>query len=196
MPTNDDNVTSFIEFFNAHDEAGLMTLFCADDPLNPIPPALPDFPCAGITDHGPAFYGRTAVQSLFHQMFTTFQNLDWVEYVVPSVGLNAPRLSWTGPPNIGNTTGEIGVQLTFQGKYHADWFRPPSNHVSKPLSQLHNYTHGRPLGRQRGDQSGLPAFAVFSFDSNHNIRQLQMYLDRYAMMQSITLQPGHWGPDN
>lgn len=50
------------------------------------------------------------------------------------------------------------------------------------------------MGRRRGDKSGngLPGVALFSFDSGGLIRQLQIYIDRYALMQSITLKPGDW----
>ena len=47
---------------------------------------------------------------------------------------------------------------------------------------------------KRGDTTGkgLPGVALFSFDSGANIRQLQIYIDRYALMQSITKGKGNW----
>jgi hypothetical protein len=80
--------------------------------------------------------------------------------------------------------------------YANDWFQPGdgSGHDSPPLSNLHNYPNGQNMGRKRGDKSGngLPGVALFSFDSGGLIRQLQIYIDRYALMQSITLKPGDW----
>jgi hypothetical protein len=121
----------------------------------------------------------------------TFQNMKWKDL--------QPRLTWTGT-TMGKTTGEIGIQMTVTGNYRKKWFQPPPDstmrdHSSKPLSQLDDDPYGGPLGKIRGDAGGLPAFAVFSFDGSSQIRQLQIYLDRYALMQSITAQPGDWDPD-
>jgi hypothetical protein len=39
----------------------------------------------------------------------------------------------------------------------------------------------------------LPAFAVFTFDDGSLIQQLQIYMDRYAAMMSITKK--RWDPE-
>jgi hypothetical protein len=147
-------------------------LFCAQD-LTQNPP----IPCVGITDHGPAFKGKAAVITLFKRLFTTFQNMQWTQ-------VNVPLLA----------TNEIGIQMTVTGTFNAPWFGNATGHVSPPLSQLGSPT-GLPLGKYRGDSSGLPAFAVFTFNAHFLIRQLQIYLDRYALMQSITLANKPWNPD-
>jgi hypothetical protein len=48
------------------------------------------------------------------------------------------------------------------------------------------------LGKSASHHNGLPAFAIFSFqERTFKIQQLQIYLDRYAMMESIGLD---WTP--
>ena len=95
--------------------------------------------------------------------------------------------------NLGAVTNEVAVQFWLTGQYQNDWFQSGA-HKSDPLSNLHNYSHGQHLGRKRGDTTGkgLPGVALFSFDSGANIRQLQIYIDRYALMQSITKGKGNW----
>jgi hypothetical protein len=196
MPTNLDTLNLFILYFNNHDTANIMKQFCQNDPNaglpnpNPPPNTIYNAPVAGITDHGPAFYGEADVLSLFQRLFSTFNNLTWVPYL-------APNLSWPGDVTYPNP--EIGVQFTFTGTYKGDWFPPGGPHGSSPLSNLQNYAHhGESLGKKRGNADGLPAVAVFSFDTaaTPKIRQLQMYLDRYALMQSITKNKGDWDAKN
>ncbi|HEY3718535.1 MAG TPA: hypothetical protein VGL41_00160, partial [Roseiarcus sp.] len=134
------------------------TYFCADNPaVNPL------IPCAGITDHGPTFKGRADVKSLFQRLFATFRPMAWVP--VPG----APQL--TGASN-------IGIQMTVTGLFQGGWFPIGSGHESAPLTQLAAAT-GKGLGRSRRDASGLPAFAVFTFNAGTLIQQLQIYTDRY-----------------
>jgi hypothetical protein len=174
--SNDTTLGDFIKHFNQHDTNKLMSTFCQDDTGSS-----PNAPCVGITDHGPAFILSTDVQSLFNQLFTTFHKLTWTP-------LQAPSLSWSG--SLGSVTGEIAVQFTLTGQYVNDWFQ--STHASPPLSNLHNYQNGQSLGRRRKDNTGLPGAAFFSFDASSKIRQLQIYIDRYALMQSITQTAGDW----
>jgi hypothetical protein len=194
--TNDSQLTAFLKYFNttaitsnftpAQKATGLMKFFVSANTQNPNPPP-GVFPCLGITDHGPAFNGVTDVTTFFTQLFTSFPDMRW--YWPPPSAPNAPRLT---------ATNEIGVQMTVTGTYQAQWFQAPGqgqpNHFSQPLSQLPKNTVGSPLGARKGDNSGLPAFAVFTFDGSASclIDQLQIYLDRYAMMQTIAIG---WVPD-
>jgi hypothetical protein len=179
MPTNEQTLGSFIQYFNAGSIANIKAQFCNDDPA-----ANPQVPCVGITDHGPAFFLQQGVDDLFTQLLrTTFKNLTWVSY--------PPHLTWPGGGAY--QYAEIGVQSTFTGTYKGNWFPSGGPHGSSPLSNLQNYAHyGHHLGKKRGNADGLPAFAVFTFDGANKIRQLQMYLDRYALMQSITENKGEW----
>lgn len=180
-------LTSFIGYFNTHNLNGIMSTFCQDDKTTN-----PNAPCVGITDHGPAFRLTTEVNKLFTQLFTTFQNLTWKSVQATWASRPAAIPSWAGA--LGPVTSEIAVQFWLTGTYQNDWFQSPSAYASAPLSNLHTYKHGQNLGRKRGDTSGmgLPGAAFFSFDNSDKIRQLQIYIDRYALMQSITQKAGHW----
>lgn len=166
---NSDTLTAFLAVINDPANANYQDpdflanhLFCQNDLT-----VTPRIPCVGITDHGPAFYLRAGVKTLFAQLFTTFGNMQWTQVNVPLTAAN-----------------EIGIQMTITGQYQAKWFQPAAGHVSPPLSQLGPGPMGS-LGKNRTDSSGLPAFAVFTFNDSYLIKQLQIYLDRYAMMQSI-----------
>jgi hypothetical protein len=179
-------LNSFISYFNNHNLTGVMSTFCQDDKTTN-----PNAPCVGITDHGPAFILRNDVSTLFQQLFSTFQNLTWNPVQATWAQQTAAMPSWAG--TLGPVTNEVAVQFWLTGKYQNDWFQS-GQHASPPLSNLHNYQHGQNLGRYRGDKTGmgLPGVAFFSFDSGANIRQLQIYIDRYALMQSITQNKGDW----
>jgi hypothetical protein len=179
MPADNDHaVTELLQYFNAHDIDDVMRAFCPNEPAIRPPPLHPDFPCLGITDHGPAFFGQAGVRQLFGQLFQSFPDMKWTQ-LDRSQRLTAP--------------GQVGIQMTVTGSFQALWFGHASGHASKPLSQLKNPT-GLPLGRKRALNDGVPAFSVFTFNDQHLIRQLQIYLDRYAMMQSITPLNG-WDPE-
>jgi hypothetical protein len=179
-------LTNFITYFNNHDYNNVMTTFCQDDTSTN-----PNAPCVGLTDHGPAFKLRADVIKLFQQLFSTFQNLTWNPVQATWATQPAAMPSWTG--NLGPVTSEVAVQFWLTGTYQKDWFQSGS-HASPPLSNLHNYQHGQKMGRFRGDNTGmgLPGVALFSFDSSAYIRQLQIYIDRYALMQSITKNKHDW----
>jgi hypothetical protein len=185
--SNDQTLNDFLNYFNAHDLNNVMAQFCANVPNTP---PLPGFsaPALGITDHGPAFFGQTDVRSLFSQLFQSFLNMQWTQYTPR--GAAAPVWLYSKQ---GVAPSEIGIQMTVTGTWQSPWFDNASGHASQPLSQLAQGT-GLPLGRRRGDNSGLPAFAVFIFNNQYLIQQLQIYTDRYAMMQSITQLHG-WDPD-
>jgi len=158
----------------------LMAFFC-DDIANPnSPPAT--FPCLGITDHGPAFHGTTHVHKFFFQLFTTFKDMRWV-----SPPHRAPHARPLTAHN------EVGIQMDVIGTFRKKWFPPGDTHHSLPLSQLDDddASAAQPLGRDR-THHGLPAFAIFSFDGDKKIQQLQIYLDRYALMHSTGLA---WYPE-
>ena len=164
-----------------------MSTFCQDDTTTN-----PSAPCVGITDHGPSFILRADVITLFQQLFSTFQNLSWNPVQATWAAQPAANPTWTGA--LGPVVSEIAIQFWLTGKYQADWFQSPNKHASAPLSNLKNYKNGQNLGRKRGDTTGmgLPGAAFFSFDSGPKIRQLQIYIDRYALMQSITKNKGDW----
>ena len=166
-------LTDFIKHFNKQDYTSIMTTFCNDDTTH-----TPHAPCVGITDHGPAFTGTIDVQTLFSQLFTTFNKLTWNSVQATWATQSAAMPSWTGN-NLGPVTSEVAVQFWLTGVYANDWFQPGdgSGHDSPPLSSLHNYPNGQNMGRKRGDKSGngLPGVALFSFDSGGLIRQLQIH---------------------
>jgi hypothetical protein len=154
------------------------TYFCPDNSkLNPT------IPCVGITDHGPAFYGRAATKLLFQRLFATFNPMRWV--YPPPTAPSAPQL-------VSADLNTIGIQMTVRGTFQAPWFAIGSGHESAPLTQLTTPT-GSPLGRYRQDTGGLPAVAVFTFNAQNLIQQLQIYTDRYALMMSITT--ARWDPE-
>jgi hypothetical protein len=195
--TNDSQLTGFLNYiknnpitntFTAAQKAqGLMNYFTQADTVNPSPPPA-TFPCLGITDHGPGFSGVQEVTDFFTQLFASFPDMLWIWPPPPLSAAQTPRLV---------ATKEIGIQMTVTGTYQSQWFQPvvgKKNHSSLPLSQLPKNTTGSPLGARKGDHNGTPAFAVFTFDGKSSclINQLQIYLDRYAMMQTIEIG---WLPD-
>jgi hypothetical protein len=186
---NTDTLASFLDILNNpgnghYQNADYLVdnYFCGDSPSKQNPA----IPCVGITDHGPAFFGTDDVKLLFGQLFTTFKNLRW--QVPPQTVPNAPQLV---------ATNYIGVQMTVKGQYKKAWFQPPTDgstdHSSAPLTQLGDNANGGSLGKYRGDGNGLPAFAVFTFNAGFLIQQLQVYMDRYAMMMSLT--KAQWNPE-
>ena len=186
--TISERVTDFLNALNDPDvtdpaarASSLMAFFCADG-ANPNPPPN-EFPCLGITDHGPAFLGATHVSNFFLQLFTTFDDMLWIS--PPPRAPNAQRLT---------AANVVGIQVDVNGTFAKKWFPLGHPHHSLPLSQLEDDDVGeaRALGQHKKHHAGLPAFAIFSFDGDAKIQQLQIYLDRYALMQSTGLE---WHPD-
>jgi len=186
---NIDQLRTFLGIFNdttltaSQTVAKLKPLFIADTPNS----VHPQFPGVGITDHGPGFFGWDAVSKFFLQLFTTFKNMQWT--YPPAKAPGAPILQSADY----NT---IGFQMDVTGTFEAPWFDAASGFGSMPLSALGpgavSHHH---LGKRRGNAEGVPASAFFTFDGTNQylIKQIAIYMDRYAMMQSIT--PGAWNPD-
>jgi hypothetical protein len=144
----------------------LMGLFCEDRTEG-----RKEFPCLGITDHGPAFKKRHDVAGFFDQLLRTFPNMTWTPVA------DADPLT---------STNEIGIQMDVKGKHSEGWFAKGNPHYSLPLSELDHGSH---------KTTEVPAFGVFSFDQNDHggafrIRQIQIYMDRYKMMHDVA--PDHW----
>jgi hypothetical protein len=111
-------------------------------------------------------------------------------------------MQWTWPPAampaapmLSDGANTFGFQMDVTGTFEAPWFDSTSGFASQPLSQLGSGTH-RHLGKRTGNAEGVPASAVFTFDGGAQflIKQIAIYMDRYALMQSITKGPGDWTP--
>jgi hypothetical protein len=143
-------------------------------------------PGVGITDHGPAFYGWDDIEIFFRQLFKTFKDMQW----------HYPPKAIPGAPMMSDGSNTFGFQIDVTGTFENPWFPSTSTHASPPLSQLKKGNHLH-LGKKRGNKEGVPASAVFTFDGSASflISQIAIYMDRYALMQSITANPGDWTPD-
>ena len=180
---NSDTLKRFLDTLNdpqlprRRKVENLMQLFCQDRTVG-----RQEFPCLGITDHGPAFKKRYDVDNFLDQLLRTF-----------------PDMTWTPVANASPLTAaeEIGIQMDIKGKHSEGWFQKGDPHYSMPLSELN-------IGSNKTTK--VPAFAVFSFDQGENspIRQIQIYMDRYKMMHDVApdhvdaihLPRGHYSPDS
>lgn len=86
--SNDATLDTFFKvlndttFANYHDVGYLLkNVFCADNPA-----VNPQYPCCGITDHGPQFIGAANISILFNELFTSFSSFA----STPPVGAAAP----------------------------------------------------------------------------------------------------------
>jgi hypothetical protein len=142
-------------------------------------------PGVGITDHGPGFFGKSDIGTFFLQLFTTFHDMQWTW----------PPAAIPAAPMLSDGANTFGFQMDVTGTFEKPWFSHASGFASQPLSQLGTGTHQH-LGKKRGNAGGVPACAVFTFDGTAQflIKQIAIYMDRYAMMQSIT-NAGGWTPD-
>ncbi len=166
--SNDATLDTFFKvlndttFANYHDVGYLLkNVFCADNPA-----VNPQYPCCGITDHGPQFIGAANISILFNELFTSFSSFA----STPPVG--APRLY--SPDG-----ATIGIQTTLTGTQVAPWF---GNHALKALQSP-------PLSDIMPDGYHLmqvPACSVCVFGDDHLITQLSIYTDRYRMMRQLT----------
>jgi hypothetical protein len=152
----------------------LMTLFSGDDPANnPL-----TYPIVGITDHGdaanyvmgPGFVGQQDIQGLFNQLFSTspthgaFGSLTFKDILFPWMCSHDGTV--------------IAVRLNLQGTQTGSWFSqytPGGKHYSLPLSEI----------TPKSNPSQLPTCAVFTFNGNHQITNLALYLDRYKMLYDL-----------
>jgi hypothetical protein len=177
LVTPADQVTAFLNYFtpsnanyypkNPNNANTLIQLFTADNP----PQGTPTSPVVGITLHGsingPGFIGRTAIGSLFAQLFTCFSQLTFAP-IDPA-------------PYIG-TASTIAVRLYLTGTNVGSWFsqgNPIGNNYSLPLSEI----------QAVGNTSiNLPACAVFTFSST-SIQQLGIYMDRFQLMTDLQPEP-------
>ncbi len=165
---NSDTLKSFIDTLNDQHLPKqqkidrLLQLFSPDRTVGKQ-----QFPCLGITDHGPAFRKHKDIAGFFDQLLRTFPDMTWTP-----VAKSTPLTS----------SDSIGIQFDVKGKHSAGWYPKGDPHFSMPLSELE---HGS------NKTTEVPAFGVFSFDQEGNfpIRQIQIYMDRYKMMHDVA--PDH-----
>ncbi len=185
MATNDDTLNVFFDVINGTNLSGTNVgttdyqsptylknnVFCGNEV--PLP-----YPCIGITDHGPQFAGSVAVEILLKQLFKCFSAFVLLPQVskvgapvVPSERLYSPQ----GASNV-----MISIQTVMHGTHISKWFADGTAPLSPPLSDI------QPDGLHVME---IPVSAVFTFHTNHKIKQLSLYLDRYKMQQQLT--PAH-----
>lgn len=169
MASNLDTLNDFLDTINNasgqhyHDVDYLLTLFCDDKG---------DYPFVGITLRGPQFPHRANIQTLFIQLLnTTFPDMAWKP---------ANDLRMTD----GNT---IAVEVDVTGTQKFEWFQD-KKFRSLPLSQIEEDTVRRLAPKY--NQMDIPACMVFTFDDDHKIQQLAIYMDRYRMMDQLA--PKEW----
>jgi hypothetical protein len=144
-----------------HDVDYLMTLFCNDNGNHPY---------VGITQRGPQFTNRASIQKLFTQLLTT----------------TFPDMAWTPANKLRMTDGTtIALEVDVTGTQQAAWFQ--DNFKSPPLSQIDELTIASQLSNNK---MVIPACMVFTFDRQHKIQQLAIYMDRYKMMDDLA--PREW----
>lgn len=147
---------------NHHDIDHLLTLFSPDDA---------HFPVVGITQRGPQFKGTTAIRKLFTRLLT----------------VSFHDMAWTPANDLRPTQGDtIAVEIDVTAKHVREWFQ--DTFKSAPLSQI-SQAEIDGLGANKNKMK-IPGCAVFTFDGNHRIKQLAIYIDRYKMMHQLA--PAHW----
>jgi hypothetical protein len=153
LPPNVTDLLQFLVCFNAESLSGVMGTLTTN-------------PKVGITSYGPQYVGYAAVQRMFRQLFSAFQNLQ----LTPQ----GPTTDW-----LSNSDGSVmGVQVNLSGQQIGSWFAKNSPYYSPPVSDI------VPDGRHSID---LDACAIFYFDNNQNlIQQISIYFDRYLMQQQLT----------
>jgi len=161
--SNDSTLKSFIDAINGQQLQDLMDQFCLDSGsgANAVP-------TVGLTNRqGPMFVGRAAIQTLFGQLFKSFQNMVWTA--------TALRLKE------GNV---IGIELDVTGRHDREWFQGDP-FGSPPFSQIQQGNIDPHPGNRR--TMNIPAFAVFTFDGSANclVQNLALYFDRYKLMDQL-----------
>jgi hypothetical protein len=171
MASNLETLNNFLDTINKPNDAGwqhyhdvdyLLTLFCDDNG---------SYPYVGITLRGPQFTNLANIRILFTQLLkTTF-----------------PDMAWTPANNLRMTDGNtIAVEVDVTGTQQAAWFQ--NKFKSLPLSQIDQDTVNRLAPNNH--EMKLPACMVFTFDENHKIQQLAIYIDRYRIMDELA--PREW----
>jgi hypothetical protein len=169
-PTSPDNaVDLFLQYFNAHDTANVMTVFCADTPANPPPPKLPDIPTVGLAHDGPQFKGRDLIETLFIRLFKSFPDIS----LAPLPGLT--RLySQSGPTR-------IAFQAKIIGTHDDKWFE-------KSHPKYGDKLYSPPISDIDPDQlhaMNLAACPIFALDASYLITNWTIYFDRYRMWRQL-----------
>jgi hypothetical protein len=168
--SNIDTLNDFLRTINDrqgphyHSVDHLMTLFCNDD-------ANQEIPFVGIAWRGPQFKHRGHIRKLFTRLLViSFENM-----------------AWTPANDLRMRDGDtIAVEVDVTAKHVREWFTdsfrsPPLSHIDQAAIDA--------LGASKKSMN-VPACAVFTFDGNHEIRQLAIYMDRYRMMDQLA--PSHW----
>ena len=163
---NDPTIAKFFEVFtpgNKYKKIGWLVanVFCPD---TPTPPSVGI--AIGADPMGPQFRGVAAVTKLFKQLTTSFPNLVYW----PSSGT---------PYCYSDDQLTTTIQTTLKtGPHTKPWFAFGDPAYSKPLSDI----------EPRSQKSIVPTCSVFTFDSNHKILRLGIYMDRWQM--AVDLWPG------
>ena len=168
--SNIDTLDDFLKtindrnFANYHSVGHLITLFSPDDPVE-------EAPSVGIAWRGPQFKRRSAIQKLFAQLLE----------------ISFEDMAWKPANNLRMTDGDtIAVEIDVTAKHVREWFTDSFH--SPPLSLIDQKSLDE-LGASKKSMD-LPACAVFTFDGNHKIRNLAIYIDRYRMIDQLA--PSHW----
>jgi hypothetical protein len=136
----------------------MQNVFCPEGGVGPN-----EVPSVAVTEHGigvgPAFYGVRKVRKLYNRLFSAFPD-------VQMLALNAPPLLLASQD--GNT---IAVQTTLTGTHQDWWFAKADGDkfYSKPLSDI----------PPNAGVISIPACAVFTFNAQHLVTNLAIYMDRF-----------------
>ena len=165
---NDHTLDAFFDFCNNDSSANYhSTAYLMDNIFGS------ENPVVGITEHGPQFVGVRDVKRLFDELINSFSRLVLLPQL-SAIG-NVPVLSSRRLYSQDHST--IGVQTILAGTHVRKWFPDPKDsHYSPPLSTID------PDGAHKME---IPACAVFTFDGDHKISRLQIYLDRYKLGQQL-----------
>jgi hypothetical protein len=160
---NPPTVLAFLNAFSIEQVDPVMAYF-----LNTSPNTIPRI---GITSYGPQFIGYSAVQRLFRQLFSSFQNLKMTQQ--GPVDPQNPTKNWL----FNSDASMIGIQVIFSGLQVGSWFAAGTPYYSPPLSNIvpdSNHT------------LDLDASVIFTMDNaSSKIVQISIYFDRYLMSQQL-----------
>jgi hypothetical protein len=165
---NADTVAKFLEVFNAggahyQSLSYLMSdVFVGQGVVGGV-----EVPSVAITEHAgghPGFYGTRKVGRLFTRLFTVFTDVQLIPVDTPAVLFSSPAHN-------------IIVEATLTGTQR-DWWFPttdPDGFYSKPLSDI----------PPNGAAISIAACAAFTFDANHLVTNLAIYMDRYHFIKQL-----------